>query len=329
MNNRTWQLLRLLADGGFHSGEAMGRELGVSRATVFSALAEVADYGLTLQRIRGRGYRLEAPWQCLDAVEINRCLGDCAARFQLEVIQQAASSNSEMLQRAVRGAPSGSVLAVELQTAGRGRIGRVWHSGLGNALTFSLLWRFECGLNGLSGLSLAVGVAILRALRRFEAAGVGLKWPNDILAEHGNSMVRGKLGGVLIEAQGDMYGPSAVVIGIGINCSLPTVLERAITQPAVSLKQLCVKPPTRDQLLAAVLQELAAVLDEFARDGFAALRGEWERYHAQQDLPIQLQMPDGSIVEGIARGVGDNGELRLETAQGMRQFNSGEVGVGQ
>jgi len=350
MNNRTWQLLCLLADGGFHSGEAMGRELGVSRATVFSALAEVADYGLTLQRIRGRGYRLEAPWQCLDAVEINRCLGDCAARFQLEVIQQAASSNSEMLQRAVRGAPSGSVLAVELQTAGRGRIGRVWHSGLGNALTFSLLWRFECGLNGLSGLSLAVGVAILRALRRFEAAGVGLKWPNDILAEHGNSMVRGKLGGVLIEAQGDMYGPSAVVIGIGINCSLPTVLERAITQPAVSLKQLCVKPPTRDQLLAAVLQELAelcvkpptrdqllaavlqalaAVLDEFARDGFAALRGEWERYHAQQDLPIQLQMPDGSIVEGIARGVGDNGELRLETAQGMRQFNSGEVGVGQ
>jgi len=329
MNNRTWQLLRLLADGGFHSGEAMGRELGVSRATVFSALAEVADYGLTLQRIRGRGYRLEAPWQCLDAVEINRCLGDCAARFQLEVIQQAASSNSELLQRAVRGAPSGSVLAVELQTAGRGRIGRVWHSGLGNALTFSLLWRFECGLNGLSGLSLAVGVAILRALRRFEAAGVGLKWPNDILAEHGNSMVRGKLGGVLIEAQGDMYGPSAVVIGIGINCSLPTVLERAITQPAVSLRQLCVKPPTRDQLLAAVLQALAAVLDEFARDGFAALRGEWERYHAQQDLPIQLQMPDGSIVEGIARGVGDNGELRLETAQGMRQFNSGEVGVGQ
>ena len=329
MNNRTWQLLRLLADGGFHSGEAMGRELGVSRATVFSALAEVADYGLTLQRIRGRGYRLEAPWQCLDAVEINRCLGDCAARFQLEVIQQAASSNSELLQRAVRGAPAGNVLAVELQTAGRGRIGRVWHSGLGNALTFSLLWRFECGLNGLSGLSLAVGVAILRALRRFEAAGVGLKWPNDILAEHGNSMVRGKLGGVLIEAQGDMYGPSAVVIGIGINCSLPTVLERAITQPAVSLRQLCVKPPTRDQLLAAVLQALAAVLDEFARDGFAALRGEWERYHAQQDLPIQLQMPDGSIVEGIARGVGDNGELRLETAQGMRQFNSGEVGVGQ
>lgn len=329
MNNRTWQLLRLLADGGFHSGEAMGRELGVSRATVFNALAEVADYGVTLQRIRGRGYRLEAPWQCLDAVEINRCLGDCAARFQLEVIQQAASSNSELLQRAVRGAPSGSVLAVELQTAGRGRIGRVWHSGLGNALTFSLLWRFECGLNGLSGLSLAVGVAILRALRRFEAAGVGLKWPNDILAEHGNSMVRGKLGGVLIEAQGDMYGPSAVVIGIGLNCSLPTVLERAITQPAVSLRQLCVKPPTRDQLLAAVLQALAAVLDEFARDGFAALRGEWERYHAQQDLPIQLQMPDGSLVKGIARGVGDNGELRLETAQGMRQFNSGEVGVRQ
>ena len=142
LSSRSWQLLRLLADGEFHSGEVLGRQLGISRASVFNALADVADYGVTLQRIRGRGYRLAQPWQCLDVSEINRCLGGMAQRFQLDVIGQAASSNTDMLQRAMRGAPSGSVLAVELQTAGRGRIGRAWHSGLGNALTFSLLWRF-------------------------------------------------------------------------------------------------------------------------------------------------------------------------------------------
>ncbi len=322
MNARSWQLLYLLADGEFHSGEALGRQLGVSRATAFNALSEVAHYGVTLQRIRGRGYRLAQPWQCLDVAEIQRCLGG-TSRFQLEVIQQAASSNTELLQRATRGAASGSALAVELQTAGRGRIGRVWHSGLGNALTFSLLWRFECGLNGLSGLSLAVGVAILRALRQFGMTQAGLKWPNDILTE------RGKLGGVLIEAQGDMYGPSAVVIGIGLNCTLPFGIEQAINQPAAALDQLCATPPTRNQLLAAVLQELARALDEFATSGFAALRVEWQGYHAQQNLPVQLQMPDGSTIHGIARGVSDSGELRLETAQGIRQFNSGEVGVGQ
>ncbi len=317
MTPRTWQLLRQLADGEFHSGEALGRQLGISRASVHNALAGVA--GVQLQRIRGRGYRLAEPWHFLDGDEIGRCLGADAARFQIEILQQAASSNTELMRRA--GAPCGTVLAVELQTGGRGRIGRVWHSGLGNALTFSLLWRFDCGLNALSGLSLAVGVAIFRALEKFNAAGVGLKWPNDILAPGG------KLGGVLIEAQGDMYGPSTVVIGIGINCSLPLMIARAIDQPAAALNQVCAAPPTRNPLLAALLQELARVLDEFAIAGFAPFCREWERYHAQQDMPIQLKMPDGSCVQGIARGVTDAGELRLETAQGIRQFNSGEVGV--
>jgi len=323
MNARTWKLLRLLADGQFHSGEALGQQLGVSRATVFNTLAEVTDYGVTLQRIRGRGYRLEQPWQCLDVAGIAQYLGASASRFQLEIIFQAASSNSEMLQRATRGAPGGSVLAVELQTAGRGRLGRVWHSGLGNALTFSLLWRFDCGLNGLSGLSLAVGVAILRTLRQFDISQAGLKWPNDILCANS------KLGGVLIEAQGDMYGPSAVVIGIGLNCTLSPGMEQAISQPAIALDQLSAAPPTRNQLLAALLQELATVLDTFSSAGFAALRSEWETYHAQQDKPVQLQMPDGACIRGIARGVSEGGELRLETELGMRQFNSGEVGVRQ
>lgn len=317
---RSWQILRLLADGEFHSGEGLAQGLGVSRATVFNALTDVAEYGVSLQRIRGRGYRLAQPWQCLDAGEIARLLEDAATRFKIEILQQATSSNALLLQRAMQGAPGGSVLAVELQTAGRGRIGRTWHSGLGNALTFSLLWRFDRGLNALSGLSLAVGVAILRALRQFGADSLRLKWPNDILAP------QGKLGGVLIEAQGDMLGPSAVVIGVGLNCTLPGSVEQRIDQPASALDEVCATLPARNQLLAAVLQEMAQALDEFTKDGFAALRSEWEQYHAQQDRPIRLQMPDGSSVSGIARGVSDSGELCVETGGVVRRFNSGEVG---
>lgn len=321
MNKRTWQLLSLLADGNFHSGETLGQQLGVSRATVFAALALVANFGVVVQRIRGRGYRLAQPWHRLEMAEIDRELADDAARFSVEILLQATSSNTELLRRATQGAASGSVLAVELQTAGRGRIGRIWHSGLGNALTFSLLWRFSGGLNALSGLSLAVGLAIHRALRRLDVAGVGLKWPNDLLTPHG------KLGGVLIEAQGDMYGPSAVVIGIGLNCTLPLTLERVISQPATALDQWCASLPDRNALLAALLQELARVLDEFALHGFVGLREEWQDCHAQQNLPVRLQMPDGSTVSGVARGVTTTGELLLETAQGMQTFNSGEIGV--
>ena len=329
---RAWQLLHLLADGEFHSGEVLASQLGVSRASIFNALADVAGYGVELQRIRGRGYRLARPWQRLERDEILRWLGHDAGQFGIEVMPQAASSNTLLLQRARLGgmaryaetvggeAPSGSVLAVELQTAGRGRIGRSWHSVLGGTLTFSLLWRFDCGLNALSGLSLAVGVAVARALEQLGAQGVLLKWPNDILT------LQGKLGGVLIETQGDMLGPSAVVIGIGLNCTLPSSLVQQIDQPASALDEICAKMPTRNQLLATILRELARVLRQFAQDGFAALRADWERYHIHRDKPVQLRMADGSTVSGVARGVSDSGGLRLETAQGIRHFNSGEVG---
>jgi BirA family biotin operon repressor/biotin-[acetyl-CoA-carboxylase] ligase len=318
---RGWQLLELLADGEFHSGEVLAQHLQVSRATVFNALTEVEESGISLQRVHGRGYRLNQSWQGLQVAEIRQSLAELSSRFQVEVLAQASSSNAVLLQRAAQGAPGGSVLVVELQTAGRGRLGRTWHSGLGNALTFSLLWRFDCGLNALSGLSLAVGLAIVRALQRFDAQGVGLKWPNDVLTAHG------KLGGVLIEAQGDMLGPCAVVIGIGMNCTLPLHLEQRIDQPASALALVCETMPNRNELLAALLQELAIVLDEFALHGFANLRAEWESHHARQDCPLRLHMPDGSVVEGIARGVSESGELRVETLLGMRSFNSGEVAV--
>ena len=321
MHARTWQLLDILADGRFHSGEVLAQRLGVSRASVFNALAGTADSGVAVQRVRGRGYRLARPWQRLQADEIMRELGEDAGQFDIEIVPQADSSNTLLLQRSALGAASGSVVAVELQSAGRGRMGRTWHSGLGNALTFSLLWRFDCGLNALSGLSLAVGVAVVRALDEAGAQGVGLKWPNDIVC------AQGKLGGVLIEAQGDMLGPSAVVIGIGLNCHLPESLARNIDQPACALDELCAETPERNRLLALLLRELATVLGQFERGGFASLRAEWERRHIHRDKAIGLHLADGSTVDGIARGVGDGGELRLETAQGMRSFNSGEVGV--
>lgn len=320
-HQRTWQLLHLLADGEFHSGEMLAGQLGVSRATVFNALAEVNDYGVMLQRIRGRGYRLAQPWQPLGLDEITACLGADANKFSVEIMLQAASTNSLLLQRATQGAPSGSVLAVELQTAGRGRMGRTWHSGLGGALTFSLLWRFDCALHALSGLSLAVGVAVVRALNKCDAQGVCLKWPNDILTEHG------KLAGVLIEAQGDMLGPSAVVIGIGLNCMLPGNLLGQIDQPVDALAEVCAQPPARNQLLASLLRELSSVREQFEREGFGALRGDWELHHLYQDQQVQVRMADGVAVHGVARGVTDSGELRLETLQGMRLLNSGEIGV--
>ncbi len=316
---RTRQLLEILSDGKFHSGVLLGKSLGLSRASIFDALKDVASMGIELQRVRGRGYRLTQPWEELKVDEIMGFLGTKAGHFDIEILPQATSSNTLLLQRASSGAVSGSVLAVELQTAGRGRLGRTWHSGLGNALTFSLLWRFEKGLNSLSGLSLAIGVAVVRALKKQGGQGVQLKWPNDILAE------QGKLGGILLEAQGDMLGPSAVVIGIGLNYRLSGNFENIIDQPYCSVDDVCAEMPTRNQLIAMILIELNEVLYEFSTQGFKVFCAEWEQYHAYQNHTVCMKMPDDTVVAGLASGINNSGELCLKTPQGLRYFNSGEV----
>ncbi len=258
--------------------------------------------------------------QWLDAEQINALLGEAQDCLHIQILDCASSSNALLLQRAAQGEASGTVLAVEWQTAGRGRLGRAWHSGLGDALTFSLLWRFEKGLAALSGLSRAVGVAMMRALHELGVPGAGLKWPNDVLLNDG------KLAGILLEAQGDMLGPSAVVIGIGLNWRLSPQARVRIDQPVSDLSSLEI-PPGRNRVLALSLKHLVCVLREFAASGFAPMRAEWESHHVFQHKPVKLLLPDNSVVLGVMRGVTDDGALRLETRQGEWVFNAGEVSL--
>ncbi len=318
----TFALLRLLADGEFHSGEAMARQLGVSRASVSGALSEAETFGLMLYRVRGRGYRLIDPPQWLDSAAIAHHLGKHRKEFHLTILGCAPSTNTLLMRQLPEGSPSGSVLAAEWQSSGRGRRGRAWHSGLGNALTFSLLWRFEGGLGALAGLSLAVGIALIRALRVLGITGAALKWPNDVLDKNG-----AKLAGVLIEAQGDMLGPSAVVIGIGLNLKMPQNILRQIDRPAAGLADSCPAMPDRNHLFAAILLELGKILREFGTHGFNALHAEWESYHAMQNRPVRLTLADGSQLPGIARGVTNEGALLLETGKGMQTFHAGEISL--
>ena len=315
----TFTLLRLLSDGKFHSGQVLATQLRLSRTSVNNALQGVERYGLALHSVRGRGYRLVNPPQWLNAPAIKHGLGQAARFFTINILDSASSSNTLLMRQARQGAPGGSVLAVEWQSAGRGRIGRAWHSALGDALTFSLLWRFEGGLTSLSGLSLVVGLALLRALRKLGIDDIGLKWPNDVLTS------QGKLAGILIEAHGDMLGPCVVVIGIGLNLQVSPELAGRIDQPASGLAQVCNELPERNALLAALLTELADALPVFAEQGFKAMLAEWEKNHVYHGKQVTLVAPDGSQVTGVVRGVNEGGELCLMTAQGERVVSIGEL----
>lgn len=321
MKPLTFAVLRQLADGEFHSGEAMARRLGVSRASIWQALRHLDDAGVEVFRVPGRGYRLRQAVQWLDRTRIMSALGDRAQLFDLEVVDSLPSTNSALMQKSSQGAAHGSCLVTEMQTAGRGRRGREWHATLGGSLTFSLLWRFNQGAGFLSGLSLAVGVALMRALEQAGVNGAGLKWPNDILHQ------QRKLAGILIEVQGDMHGPSSAVIGIGLNLRLADKVLGRIDQGVVDVHSILGSLPDRDHMLAQLLSHLADVLEEFADEGFVRLRQEWLGHHVYQDQPVRLLLPDGSQHDGHLLDVAEDGSLLVQTKVGRKRFTSGEISL--
>jgi BirA family biotin operon repressor/biotin-[acetyl-CoA-carboxylase] ligase len=321
MNSLTFPILRLLSDGRFHSGEDIASHFGVTRATVWNALQDAEALGVELFSVRGKGYRLPEPVSFLDSEHVRSLLGPHANTYTLEIHERIDSTNSHLMRVASQGAAHATCAVTELQTSGRGRRGRVWQAGLGHSLAFSVLWRFDCGAGALSGLSLAVGVAMMRALRELGAHDARLKWPNDVLSD------QQKLAGILIELQGDMDGPSAAVIGVGLNLRLPEAMRRSIDQPTTDLHRLLDEPVERDVVLAALLRHLADVLQAFERGGFEQLREEWTVHHAYHNDTVRMLMPDGRVIEGIAEGIGADGALLVRTQEGVQRFTAGEISM--
>jgi BirA family biotin operon repressor/biotin-[acetyl-CoA-carboxylase] ligase len=313
-------LLRRLADGRVHSGEALAATIGRTRARVSQLLKHVEHSGISLERVRGRGYRLLEAAAFLDCTTIERALEAHGARLQVEVADHIDSTSSELLRRDPDGDIHGLLLGAEWQTAGRGRRGRRWTSIVGGSLTFSLGWRFEQGAGFLSGLPLAVGVAIARALEASGIAGVELKWPNDLVHE------QRKLGGILVELSGDALGPSVVVVGVGINVRLPEAVRGDIAQPVTDLAAIA-GTIDRNVLLARIAAEIARALEHYERSGFAAFRAEWGRRHALHRQPVEVQLPDGSVARGRVAGVDADGALLLDRGGRRLRLVSGEVSL--
>ncbi|PKO94132.1 MAG: biotin--[acetyl-CoA-carboxylase] ligase [Betaproteobacteria bacterium HGW-Betaproteobacteria-10] len=257
----------------------------------------------------------------LDPALLKSRLGLLAGRFDVDALAECDSTNSELMRRAERGAPSGTVIVADRQTAGRGRRGRSWLSAPESSLTFSLLWRFNRPLARLSGLSLAVGVGLASGLEKLGAQGICLKWPNDVLVRDGASGA--KLAGVLVELSSDRRGTQAV-IGIGLNLAPP---QGDLPQAAAGLNQILSTVPERHAVLAAILLELHRVLEIFAVDGFFGLKSEWQQRHAWQGDQVQILGEASAPLLGRCLGADDDGALLLETARGIERIFSGDVSV--
>ena len=316
---RAFALLNLLSDGAEHAGTELARALGVTRAAVWHQVAQLREQGLTIDAVRGHGYRLCGCFEPLSADDIRSQLtGTARDTLTVDTITITDSTNERLLAALSTGDIHGRALLAEYQTAGRGRRGDRWISPPGSGLCVSLAWRFDQPPATFSALSLVVGMAIAASLRELGVRDAMLKWPNDILCDNG------KLAGILIEMRAEAGGPCSTVIGIGINVQMSEESRALINQPVADFTHASGSPVSRNRLAAALLSALARTLPQFGRDGFAQFRAAWQRYDALAGHAVKLELPN-RVVAGIARGVDEHGALLIEHNGRSERFVAGHL----
>jgi BirA family transcriptional regulator, biotin operon repressor / biotin---[acetyl-CoA-carboxylase] ligase len=316
-------LLALLATDEPRSGGWLARVLHAEESEIAAGIAQLRALGIDVaDSPEGSRLRVGRRLELLDADAIRAALREETADrlHRLEVLFEVDSTNTRLLGRAAPPAGLADAVLAELQNAGRGRQGRRWISPFGASLALSLGWTFRDAGRVDSTLSLAVGVAICRALAGLGARGVRLKWPNDVWFEDR------KLGGVLVETRAGGGAPH-VVLGIGLNLHLSDDMRRQIGTPGLAaLDATCPSPISRNIAAAALLSELLSMLPLFECQGFAAFRDEWRALDALRDRPARVLLPR-TVVEGIARGVDEDGGLLLEHGGNVDKFITGEASL--
>lgn len=318
-------LLVQLADGEFHSGQALAERFAISRTAIWKQLATLAVPGLEIERVRGRGYRIPGGLDLLNEAAIRGAIGSNAGGLlgNLAIHHAIDSTNAELRRRgagAAGGGVQGEVCLAESQSAGRGRRGRAWVSPFASSIYMSVSWRFQGGAEVLEGLSLAVGVVVCEALAALGAKDLSLKWPNDVYLEGR------KLAGILLEMSGDFSGPCDAVIGIGINVTIPESQAKHIEQAWSDLRSIQGETFSRSLLVGQVLDRLLPALANYEKDGFGVWRERWLALDAFADQPVVIDN-NGRRMAGMAQGVDERGALLLKTASGVQAIHGGEVSL--
>ncbi|ABC32880.1 Biotin-(acetyl-CoA carboxylase) ligase [Hahella chejuensis KCTC 2396] len=291
---------------------------------MWKQVSQLAGYGLKVESIKGKGYRLERPLYLLDELRLRNALkerwGERVREFN--VLKSVGSTNAELLESS-KDLPVGlyDILLAERQTAGRGRRGRVWVSPFAQNIYMSVAVRLSGGFSVLNGLSLAIGAAVADAIKTVCGIQVSLKWPNDVWYSEK------KLAGLLLEVQGEQEGPVHVIIGLGVNVLMEREAGQAIDQPWTALSESCDVRVDRDQLCVALADSVLACLESYKAEGFAGLRELWDEYDLLKGRNVMVMSGD-KCWSGEYLGVSDEGYALVRGEDGcLRSLAGGEITV--
>jgi BirA family biotin operon repressor/biotin-[acetyl-CoA-carboxylase] ligase len=324
---RRARLLAMLATGEFYSGEKLAKRLRISRGGVWKLIRTLQAMGINIESVPRQGYRLP---RAVDLLDRNAILAEMSPEMRervtpLEVLLTVDSTNRYVSEHAANPPGTTHVCVAEVQNAGRGRRGRSWVAPFGSGICMSMSWQFVEAPPAFSALSLAVGVAAVRAFGRLGVEGVGLKWPNDLIWQ------QRKLGGILIEMRGESAGPAQVVIGLGINMRMPAPVRLMLAEQQAALiadvhEIMRERTPTRNALIAMLAEEITKMLQTFGQRGFEPFADEWRRLDTLADAQVKV-MSGTETAFGRARGVEIDGTLLVDVDGVLRRFASGEVSL--
>ena len=319
-------ILNALNQPGFVSGQALGEQLGISRAAVSKHINSLHVMGLDIFKVTGKGYSLNNHAGLLNQTKIQQYFNQLTSQLKsqsvnVEVHPLIDSTNSELMRRiqAKTALESGTVIVAEMQQAGRGRRGRVWQSPFGANLYYSYFWRLDDGLQAAMGVSIAVGLAVYDTIKALYDIELELKWPNDIYLN------KQKLAGVLVELDGQPQGPCQLVLGIGINLQMPQSFSQHIDQAWTDLSQHT-QQLDKNELVASLTYHLENRLDQYRKSGLHTMHEQWNSLNAFAGEYVELNTGHRSW-RGICEGIDPQGGIRIRQDGEVKSYYGGEISL--
>lgn len=317
-----YRILELLRrQEGFLSGEDIGRELSITRAAVWKGIKKLREEGYEIEAVTNRGYRLTNPETMYNKRELEQGLKTKTMGQTIYFYEETDTTNNRARELALEGAPEGTLVVAEKQTAGRGRRGKVWESPLGTGIWMSLVLRPQIMPAEASVLTLLCGLATAEAIEAETGLSAGIKWPNDILI-NGKKAV-----GILTEMDCEMSEVHFVIPGIGINVNTAS-FPPEIAEIATSLYLECGKTVSRRRLVHKVLERLEEHYETFLRTGsFAAMLEDYRKRCITLGKEVHVLGREPFFAEAL--DITPEGELLVRRADNGKEevVFSGEVSI--
>lgn len=308
------KILKILKDSDkYVSGEEISHVLGISRAAVWKHIQNLKNEGYKIESVTNKGYKLGGIPDKLDIDKIHGMLKTKVIGQRIKYVNSTDSTNNEC--KRLEDKTDGTLVIADAQTAGKGRLGRVWKSPHGSGIWMSILLKPDVSLESVSQITLIAGMAVCRAV----GIDAMIKWPNDVV-------IGGKkICGILTEMSAEIERINYVICGIGINVNIPSFPEE-LQDKATSMLVETGKKHDRERIAADVLNEFEKLYNSFIEKGFSFLADEYRKMCVTLNKDVRVIYRNNELT-GKAVDIDDSGNLIVETENGQITVHSGEVSV--